>query len=83
MQEKISSSMCVFLVANHVIAKIIVAIKYVSLLSDSKSWNYKELEMQVFRFKEAIVYKKKCLLFNKLKSCSYADLSSCRHLFEV
>lgn len=51
--------MCVFLVANHVIAKIIVAIKYViSLLSDSKSWNYKELEMKVFRFKEAIVYKK-------------------------
>lgn len=50
--------MCVFLVANRVIAKIIVAIKYVSLLSDSKSWNYKELEMKVFRFKEAIVYKK-------------------------
>lgn len=55
--------MCVFLVANHVIAKIIVAIKYVSLLSDSKSWNYKELEMKVFRFKEAIVYKKKVLTF--------------------
>lgn len=35
-----------------------------------KSWNYKELEMKVFRFKEAIVYIKKCLLFNKLKSCS-------------
>lgn len=50
--------MCVFLVANHVIAKIIVAIRYVSLLSDSKSWNYKELEMKVFRFKEAIVFKK-------------------------
>lgn len=47
--------MCVFLVANHVIAKIIVAIKYVSLLSDS---NQVELEMKVFRFKEAIVYKK-------------------------
>lgn len=55
--------MCVFLVANHVIAKIIVAIKYVSLLSDSKSWNYKELEMKVFRFKEAIVYKKKSAYF--------------------
>lgn len=71
--------MCAFLVANHVIAKIIVAIKYVSLLSDSKSWNYKELEMKVFRFKEAIVYKKKCLLFNKLKSCSYTCMQIYPH----
>lgn len=50
--------MCVFFVVNYVIVKIIVVIKYVSLLLDSKLWNYKEFEMKVFRFKEVIVYKK-------------------------
>lgn len=50
--------MCVFFVINYVIVKIIVVIKYVSLLLDSKLWNYKEFEMKFFRFKEVIVYKK-------------------------
>lgn len=50
--------MCVFFVVNYVLVKIIVVIKYVSLLLDSKLWNYKEFEMKVFRFKEVIVYKK-------------------------
>lgn len=73
--------MCVFFVVNYVIVKIIVVIKYVSLLLDSKLWNYKEFEMKVFRFKEVIVYKKKCLFFNKLKFCLYVDLFLCRYLF--